>query len=209
MNNNWFVLPDRNCIVHILEQINIDRVHYTANVNKIQNNGKIRMYCYDDEIPQWRFANPVTEEPFVLEYVNSARLTNESIYMKKGTVYGILNTTDNFFRIKDVVRETEVPGNESKKKSKGFICIDTRKDVIIRYLYEFDIQPPEILRSEFGNAKRKDMFRYLKKMNIQLPVNSKKDAIPFFYIWLHGNMRKQICASLKAYFINNDLLFIK
>jgi uncharacterized membrane protein len=202
MKNNWFLLS--NCVVHVLEQINIDRVHYTANVSKLQSNGKIRIYCFNEEAPSWRLATE-QEEGFILEYINSARLQNENNYSERSEIYGILNTTDNLFRIRDSSREGK---GESKKKPKGFICVDSKKDTIIRYLWTYDIQPPEILLDKYGSDKLKDMKRYIAKMDIKL-INPSNEMIQFFYVWLHANMKKDICKGLKNYFIDKNLLFIK
>lgn len=214
MRNNWFLLPERDCIVHVLEHINIDRVHYSANVSKLQSNGKIRIYCYNDEIPHWRFTTEM-EEPFVLEYVNAARIENEEQYSRKATVYGILNTTDNLFRIKDTNTKEGAEANEGKKKPKGFICVDSKKDIVIKYLHMFNIQPPEQLVQKYGKTKTSAITKKLKRSGI-IPSGStisppfdNEANLRFYYIWLQASMTIEICPSLKNYFANNKLLFVK
>jgi len=207
MDNSWFVLPNKDCVVHILEQVNIDRVHYTANISKLQGNGKMRIYCFNDPIPQWRFVSAV-DEPFILEYVNIARAANEDAFASKSSIYGILNTTDNLFRIKD---STEGESKAGKKKPKGFICMDSKKGTIIRYLYNFNIQPPKELVAENSNVKLSAMRTFVRDHTRpeDLPAVQNEDTIRFYYIWLKANMENDICPSMRDYFSREKLLFIK
>lgn len=207
MRNNWFIPPGRSCVSHILEQINIDRVHYTANVSNLHGTGKVRIYCYEDAIPRWRFANTI-EQDSILQYANSVRAANEAPFASRSPIYGILNTTDNELRIKDTTIRKD-GSKEEKKKSKGYICIDAKKDIVIPILHRFGIQPPQDLVEEYGNAKTKEMQRELSNQKITLPPNSSKETIRFYYIWIHGSMPLTICEALQSYFTENDLLFIK
>lgn len=221
MKNNWFIIPGMKCVVHILDQINIDRVHYTANVSNIENTGKLRIYCYDDESPSWRFVTD-EEAPPIIEYINQARKENEAYYSSRSNIYGIVNTTDNNFRIYDA---SDKEGGGKNISATGYICMDKKKQAMLPLLWKFQIQPPpEVVEANkpkkgITDLKNADdvtevtMRKAIALANASastIPKGmSKKEATRFYFYWLNSSMKNDICPSIRAYFKRNDLLFIK
>lgn len=210
MSNNWFIIPGMRCVVHILDQINIDRVRYTANVSTIENTGKLRIYCYDDESPSWRFVNDNEFTPIV-QYINEARKANEAHFAERSKIYGIINTTDNNFRIYD---ESDRDTKDSAKQSTatGYICMDKKKQAMIPMLWKFKIQPPQSIVDEFHKTKQKERVSVVAASNIpgyQATDAKNRELIDFYYYWMQTSIRRDICPALRNYFEEHDLLFIK
>lgn len=216
MSNNWFVIPGRSCIVHTLHMSPMDRLHYSANVEELKNSDKIKIFDYNDNIPKWRFVTN-SEQPNIYNYINTARRLSEAkIADKSDSLYGILNTSDNLFRLKVITPRDQ---KNKKMKTKGFICMDASKKTIIYYLYKFDLKPPEVLVKQYGNDSRKKVNNLIKQKNIVFPTlnrdgqpltaeESKKLAM-FYYIWYKSDTKMDICPTLQNYFSKNGQLYLK
>jgi len=205
MSNNWFLFEDSNCIVHILDQLNLDKVHYTANLTKLTPQGKLRMYCFDDPFPEWRYVSDKQDVDFI-QAINSVLLDKEMLIADQHSVYGILNTSDNLFRIKDRMKR-----NDKKKSNgspdirglpRGFICKDGPKSTLINYLWNFNIPPPHF----DDKTTISEITSVLRNKKFSLRGDARKYR--FYYSWYKRHIN-DMCNTLRNYFVSIDALLIK
>ncbi len=140
-----FLFRDSNCVVHILEQLNLDRVHYTANITKLTPQGKLKKYCYNSDNPHWFYLSGRDELDYI-NAINSLLEQKEDEISRIHPIYGILNTSDNVFRVKDLTKisgRSKSDGTSDRRRDvRGFSCKDSSKPTLIRYLMHFNLNLP-------------------------------------------------------------------
>jgi hypothetical protein len=194
MGNSWFLLKSRNVAFHVLEELNADKAHYTANIDVVKKRGLLRILRYSDPEPIWGYVLDDKEEEALLDYANRARKSNKDGFGEENQLYGIVNTIDNLFRIK-------VPTDDSMK---GSICMNGEKCEIISYLYELGVMPPGYSKS---TPTTEQIETELTKSECKVEGSPRRRR--FYFFWLKEPKKLAMCNALRWKLRDEGRLFFK
>lgn len=191
LSANYYTYPDSNCVVHIMEYFS-GAGSYGANVSHLDPKGKLRIFCFTEINPEWHYVSE-EEEIYYINDINEIISRKENAIADKSKVYGIYNTSDNEFRIKDLLQHTRKVKKDGsvdrRSNATGFVCRTATKKKLLPYIRYLEVPAPlpeDRERFEKMNPGTKRYTEYWKNKSVE-----------------------QICTAIRNYLYSKDLVLTR
>lgn len=182
-SNNWFLFEESGCVIHILES-------------------RLKMFCFSS--PEWHYLSDKEE----MEYNNVIQITlkqKEDEIATLHPIYGVHNTLDNVFRIKDTLKlgAKEKKTEDKRTDPRGFSCRDAQKPTLIKYMVHFNLEPPKT-----EQVPIKTMKKFIKDKLPDLDLDISDKTLSLYYLW-YQNSTRFMCDSIEKHLHSIDAVFYK